>query len=333
MADELYASVDLGGTKVAGALATAEGQIVAEATIPTRSHEGPQAVLERITSLINGLAEEAGVRPAALGMGAPGLVDVQKGVTKFLPNLPTQWRDVAVREQLAPQIGCAIYLLNDVRTATLGELTFGHGRTANTLAFFALGTGIGGGVVIDGKLRLGPLGAAGELGHQTIVPDGPRCGCGSRGCLETLASGPAIAAQGVWLMLSGRAPQLHAIVGGDTGQITPKEMVRAADAGDEAVREAILRAARYLGIGIANVVTILHPDLVVVGGGTADIGSLLFDTVRNTLTERVRMFSTEGVRIERSMLGAYAGILGGVALAMQGKALSGASAATGRIRN
>ena len=185
------------------------------------------------------------------------------------------------------------------------------------MAFFALGTGIGGGVVIDGRLRLGPLGAAGELGHQTIVPDGPPCGCGNRGCLETLASGPAITAQGVWLLASGRAPKLHELVAGDPGAVTPREMALAAAAGDDAVREALIRAAEYIGIGVANVVTALHPDLVVFGGGVAEIGPLLFDTVRETVRRRVGMFPTDDLRIEKSLLGDKAGALGGIALAVK----------------
>ncbi|MBM3890642.1 MAG: ROK family protein, partial [Verrucomicrobia bacterium] len=240
------------------------------------------------------------------------------GVTKFLPNFPTQWREVKVRETLSPKIGCPVYLLNDVRTATLGELTYGHGRTANTMVFFALGTGIGGGVVVDGKLRLGPLGAAGELGHLTILPDGPRCGCGNRGCVEALASAPAIAAEGVRLMLSGQAPKLHEIAGGDAGKVTTKTMAEAAAKGDEKVAEAIVRAAEYLGIAIASVVTTLHPDLIVIGGGAAGIGDLLFDNVRRTVCERVKMFPGETVRIEPSLLGDKAGILGAIALAVKG---------------
>jgi glucokinase len=309
--------VDLGGTNIKAAFAGADGRIVAESKTPTRSHEGPQAVLSRIAGLVNGLAKKSRSKPAALGIGIPGLCDLKKGMTKFLPNLPTQWRDVPVRDILAPQVGCPVYLLNDVRTATLGELTFGHGKTANTMLFFALGTGIGGGVVVDGKLRLGPLAAAGELGHQTVMPDGPRCGCGNRGCMEALASAPAIAAEGVRLLLSGQAPKLHAIVRGDAGRVTPKEMAAAAQAGDERVAEAIVRAASYLGIGVANLVTALHPDMVVLGGGAAGIGELLFETVRNTVRERVRMFPTDGVRIEPSLLGDKAGALGGIALAMK----------------
>jgi glucokinase len=315
---DIYASVDLGGTNIAGIFAGGDGRVVCEKKVPTQSHEGPEAVLNRVAQLVNGLARESGARPVALGMGVPGLADLQRGVTKFLPNLPTQWRDVPVRDVLSPQVGCPVYLLNDVRMATLGELVFGHGRTARTMVFFALGTGIGGGVAVDGKLRLGPLGAAGELGHQTILPDGPRCGCGSHGCLEALASGPALAAEGVRLMLSGQAPKLHELVRGEASAVTPKEMAAAAEAGDLAIQEAIVRAAGYLGIAVANVVTILHPDLVVLGGGVAAIGPLLFDTVRRTVRERVRMFPTDDVEIKPSLLGEQAGALGGIALAMRG---------------
>lgn len=190
--NKIYASVDLGGTKIACAFGTADGSILSRDQIPTLAHEGPKAVLERVSELIESMVQKQGEHPVALGMGVPGLADRQNGKTLFLPNLPTQWRNVPVSDVLTPKIGCPVYLLNDVRTATLGELTYGHGKTANTMAFFAIGTGIGGGVAVDGKLRLGPLGAAGELGHQTIIPDGQLCAATLEGCL---AGQPAIPAQ------------------------------------------------------------------------------------------------------------------------------------------
>jgi glucokinase len=326
MSAELYAGVDLGGTKITAAVADAEGKVICQRQTATHSHEGPAAVLDRIAELVASLAAEAGAsdsppRLAALGMGCPGLVDVARGITRFFPNLPTQWRDVPAAEVLSGRLGCPVRLLNDVRTATLGELTYGRGRTARTMAFFALGTGVGGGVAVDGRLHLGPLGAAGELGHQTILPDGPICGCGNHGCLETLASGPAITAEGVRLLRTGLAPKLHELVDGDAGRITPKEMATAAAAGDENVRDSILRAAEYLGIGVANVVVVLHPDLVVLGGGVAEMGDILLDRVRETVRRRVGMFPTDGVRIERSALGERAGLQGAIALAVHGLAL------------
>jgi glucokinase len=314
---EVYASVDLGGTKIACAFAAADGRVLGEGKVPTLSHEGPDAVVGRIGALVNDLSARVGHAPAALGLGIPGLADLESGVTKFLPNLPTQWRGVGVRAKLEPQIGCPVYLLNDARMATLGELTFGHGRTAGTMVFFGLGTGVGGGVVVDGKLRLGPMGAAGELGHQTIVPDGPLCGCGNYGCLETLASGPAIAAQGVWLMQCGRAPNLYDLVEGDASRVTPKEMAAAAARGDEAVRAALERVSGYIGIGVANMVVSLQPELAVLGGGVAEVGAPLFDAVRRAVRRRVGQLMAVEVRVEPSLLGDKAGMWGGVALAMR----------------
>ncbi len=314
---DVYASVDLGGTNIKCCMGTAEGRVLGDKSVPTESHRGPQAVMANMAALVNDLAGEVQRKPAAVGIGCPGLIDLKSGVTKFLPNFVTQWRDVPVRATLEPVVGCPVYLLNDVRMATLGELTFGHGRTANTMAFFALGTGIGGGVAVEGKLRLGPLGAAGELGHICILPDGPLCGCGSRGCMETLASGPAITAEGVRLLRSGLAPVLYEVTGGEASAVTPRTMAQAAEQGDPNVRAAIVRAAEYLGIGISCVVTTLHPDLIVLGGGVAGIGALLFDTVRQTMHERVRMFPPDDVQIKPSALGDRAGALGGIALAMK----------------
>lgn len=311
----VYASIDLGGTNIKCTFARADGEAIISRSIPTQSYLEPEGVLRRMADLIRALQEEAGVRPEAIGMGVPGLADLENGVTKFLPNLPTQWRDVPVRKILGKELGCQVYLLNDVRMATLGELVYGHGQNASTMVFFALGTGIGGGVVVEGKLRLGPVGAAGELGHLCVLPDGPLCGCGARGCVETVASGPAITAAGVRLMLAGLASNLHEITGGDVSRVDPRTMTEAANAGEETVREALRNAAYYLGIAAANMVTSLHPDLIVLGGGVAQIGDLLFDTVRETIRERVRMLDTDTVDIKPSLLGNNAGTLGGIALA------------------
>ena len=264
----------------------------------------------------------ASLRVDAVGIGCPGLVDVARGVTKFFPNLPTQWREVPLAAILAKRLDCPVSILNDVRTATLGELVFGHGRELGkmplTLAFFSIGTGIGGGLVIDGKLRLGPLGAAGELGHQTVLLDGPLCGCGNRGCLEAVASAPAITAEAVRLMLSGQSPTLFTLVEGRAALITPQKIAEAALAGDSGAQEAIDRAVTFLGI--ANVVTCLHPQLIVLGGGVAEMGDLLLSPLRRSLRERVRMFPPDDVRIECSQLGPNAGPLGAVALAQRGAA-------------
>ena len=316
----VYASIDLGGTKIAGALAAEDGQVLAQRIIATESHAGPPAVLARIARLIEDLAAEVGVRPLALGMGVPGLADLEQGVVKFLPNLPTQWREVPAGAHLAQALGCPVRLLNDVRMATLGELVYGYGGRGSgpmqgAMVFYALGTGIGGGLAIDGRLYLGPFGASAEVGHMTVVPDGPACSCGSRGCLEIYAAGPAITGQGVRLLLAGQTTCLYDLVEGRPERVNPAVMARAAALGDERVRAVLVQAAEYLGISVANAILMVHPRLVVLGGSVAEIGPLLFDTVRAAVAWRVGMFSAADVAIVPSQLGNRAGLLGGIALA------------------
>lgn len=320
----VYATIDLGGTKIAGALATEDGQVLAERVIATESHGGPFAVLARIADLLCDLAAGAGVRPLALGMGVPGLADLERGVVKFLPNLPSQWREVPAGDYLQAALGCPVKLLNDVRMAALGELVYGYGidhawapsgRMQGAMVFYALGTGIGGGLAIDGRLYLGPWGASAEVGHMTVVPDGPACSCGSRGCLEIYASGPAITGQGVRLLLAGQTTCLYDLVAGRPERVNPAVMAQAAALGDERVRTVLVQAAEYLGISVANTILMIHPRLVVLGGSVAEIGPLLFDTVRAVVAWRVGMFSAADVEIVPSRLGNRAGLLGGIALA------------------
>jgi len=222
-----------------------------------------------------------------------------------------------VAKLVTAKLECPVKLLNDARAATLGELRYGLGKDIDSMAMLTLGTGVGGGIAVDGKLVLGPLGAAGELGHQRIMPDGPICGCGQRGCLETLVSGPAFTGEAVRLLKAGLAPGLHKLVDGDIGKVSPREMAQAAREGDEVLAQSIKRRAGYLGIGVANVVTILHPDLVVLTGGVAEMGDILIDPVRTAARKHVGMFPTENVQVEKSVLGEKAGLLGTIALAAE----------------
>ena len=321
MTTRVYLGVDLGGTSAKLALADSQGTIIADDAFSTQEFGTPDAALQQIAKRLQVLMHSQSAKgqaiPCGVGIGVPGLVDTALGVTKFLPNLPTQWRDVPVASTLADRLSCPVHLMNDVRTATLGELRYGIGRHQRdlTFAFFSIGTGIGGGIVIDGNVRLGPLGAAGELGHQTIVADGPRCGCGNHGCLEALASGPAIEAEGARLVKMGLAPKLRDLCKGSASQVTTELMSLAADA-DPNVAEAIERAAIFIGIAAANVVTILHPQRIVLGGGVSQLGSRLAGPVKDVIQKRVRMFPTDDVTVECSTLGNRAGLLGSIALAM-----------------
>lgn len=317
---QYYTGVDLGGTMIKLAVGDGDGNILAEHSTPTDSHGGPEGVLGRIAQGAREVASKAGVEPAAMGIGLPGTVDIPNGKSVYLSNMPTHWRDVPVADILSEKLNYPVYILNDARVATLAELDFGVGRDSQslTMIFLGLGTGIGGGVVVDGRLRLGAIGSAGELGHLIVEPDGRPCGCGGHGCLETFASGPALVGEAVRLLHCGQAPKLHEIVGGDVAKVTPRTMGDAAREGDEKIRIAIERAGRYLGVGIASLVAILYPDLVVIGGGVAGLGDLIFEPARRAVHEYVKMFDLGFLRIEPAVLGSRAGVLGAVALARRG---------------
>lgn len=307
----------MGGTKIAALLGTKDGRILADAKIETLPAAGPAHAFERIAQMLGRLARESNVAPSAVGVGVPGLVDADAGIIAFLPNLPNEWRGFPAGEFLRNRTGMPVYLLNDARLAALGEYTFGSGPHSDNMLVVTIGTGIGGGLILDGRLRLGVWGAAGEIGHHTILPEGAPCSCGSRGCLETLISGPLLSAEGASLARSGAAPKLATIVENNWAAITPKEMALAASQGDPMVIAAIEKAARYLGIGIANAVTLTAVDLVVITGGVAALGELLLAPVRAVVRERVRMFPSDSVHIACSTLGDRAGALGALALAFQ----------------
>ena len=292
--ETLFAAVDLGGTKIAAALGNAAGQLLHTETVPTPPGAGPEAILSTIANLIDSLSSRAGQRPVALGIGVPGLIDLRTGQVNFVPNLPTQWRGVPAGPFLERRLQMPVRLLNDARCATLGELLYGHGPQYPSFVMFTLGTGIGGGIVIDGRLRLGPLSAAGEIGHSTVLPNGPICGCGNLGCLEAISSGPAIA----------RA----------AGYPDTESAASAARSGDPRAQQAFRDAAFYLGIAAANLVTALHPDALLFSGGMSELVDLLLMPVRAAVNERVRMFPADGVAVRRAGAGPNAGLLGALAL-------------------
>jgi glucokinase len=320
-----YASIDLGGTRLKGLIGTDGPEVLATRSVDTEAAGGADHVLERMAGLVGEMAAEAGVRVEGLAIGCPGLVDRESGTARFFPNLPGQWRGVPMAARLSRSIGAPVHLLNDVRMATLGELAYGHGRRcreagreAPTLVLLALGTGVGGGVVVDGKLRLGADGAAGEIGHVTVEPEGLPCSCGNRGCLETVISGPALAGEALRLLRSGRAPILRDLLAGDEARIDAELIAQAAAGGDTDAHALIVRAARFLGIAVGNLVTTLAPDAVLLAGGVAGIGAPLLDTVRATVRERVAMVPLDSVEIAISELGDSAGVFGGLALAVRG---------------
>lgn len=310
----IFVGCDLGGTNIkVGLVDTDEGIVVAVDTIPTQSRQGSDAVLKRIANLVLNLIESSGItkqKIEGIGLSVPGMLDLETNTSIFLPNLIGGWRNVPVGQKMKSLLAMEVSLLNDVQAITYGEWRFGAGRGVSSMACFAVGTGVGGGLIINNSLLLGLGGCAGEMGHQTIDLNGPICGCGNRGCVEVYSSGPAIAASAARGVLQGWSTKIVDLIDHDLNRLTPEIVTRAAEMGDKFALEVLQRAGTYLGIGIANVLTTLAVERVVIGGGVANAGDLLLDPIRQTIKERVFLMPAEKVDVVKAKLGSKAGIIG-----------------------
>jgi glucokinase len=309
-----YIGCDLGGTNLRAAIVDVEsGDVLHLESIPTLAQEKHEAVMRRMADLILHVLNSAGLDKehiGGIGIGAPGVLDLAKGKTLFLPNLPGTWPNIPLADTITRFTGLKTILLNDVRSITNGEWHFGAGRGVDTIAVFAIGTGIGGGLVINGQLHLGLGGTGGELGHTMIDFNGPACGCGNTGCLETYASGPAIAAMGMKAVSQGLTTRITELCGHDLNRITPKLIADAANAGDEIAKDIFDKAGFYIGIAAANVCVTIGPRRIIIGGGVAKAGALLLDPIRRTVRQRVYVMPVDQVEIVKSQLGDMAGIIG-----------------------
>src|SRR5512143_1518560 len=254
---KLSIGCDLGGTNLRAAIVDVEsGRVLFQKGVPTLAREGHEAVMRRMAALFLEIIDSAGLRHneiSVIGIGVPGVLDLERGETLFLPNLPGTWPHIPLRDTIASLTGIRTALLNDVRSITNGEWLFGAGRGFDTIAVFAVGTGIGGGLVINRQLHLGIGGTGGELGHTMIDYNGPACGCGNHGCLEAYASGPAIAAMGMKAVAQGLTTCIGEMCEFDLNRITPALIARAAQTGDEIAKDIYDQAGYYLGIAAANV--------------------------------------------------------------------------------
>lgn len=309
-----YVGIDLGGTLLKAAIVdTDSGEISGLKKVDTLAREGHDAVIVRMADLIEDLIAGVGLSKSqvgGVGIGVPGVLDLEKGLVLFLPNLPGTWPNVPLRQRIEESVGLPTHLLNDVRSMTLGEWTFGAGQGVDTIACFAIGTGIGGGLVINGQLHLGIGGTGGELGHQIIDMNGPPCGCGSRGCLEAFASGPAISAMGMKAVVQGLTTNIGELVDYDLNRITPKLIYEAAMQGDQIAREIYEMAGFYIGIAVSNILAAVGPRKVVIGGGVGQAGDLLLEPIRRTVRERVHIMPVDQVKIVLAELGPNAGLIG-----------------------
>ncbi len=245
-----------------------------------------------------------------IGIGVPGMLDLEKGETLFLPNLPGNWPHVPLKNLIEKKTGLPVALINDVRSITNGEWRFGAGRGLDTIAVFAIGTGIGGGLVINGRLHLGMGGTSGELGHSIIDFNGPQCSCGNKGCLEAHASGPAIAALGMKAVAQGMTTTISDLCEHDLNRITPELIARAADQGDVVAKDIYEKAGYYIGIAATNICIAVGPQRIVIGGGVSQAGELLLDPIRRSLRSHIFVMPVEQVEVVQSQLGNNAGVIG-----------------------
>ena len=284
--------LDLGGTNIKSVVLEVDGdsiEVTAVGTAPTHADRGPAGVVDRLIEVGSEVIARDGP-VAAVGLGVPGLFDRDEGTIELFPNLPGPWKGHPMRDPVAGGLGLDVTLVNDARAFSLAESTIGAGRGCSTVVCITLGTGIGGGIVIDGRLHLGAWGVAGEIGHQTVDPDGPLCGCGNRGCVEALAKAEAL------VELAGKSDA--------------EEVYRTAVEGDADSLAAIDTVATWLGIGLANVVTILGPDRIVVGGGIAAAGDLALDPIRAVVRQRVTLVPSDQIEVVTADLGPTAGAVG-----------------------
>ena len=312
----LTIGVDIGGTKVAGGVVDESGRVLVSDKRETPAQD-PKATEDTIAGAVNHLA---GSYPGitAAGIGAAGFIDQQRSTVLFAPNLA--WREEPIKAELEKRVGLRIVIENDANAAAWAETRFGAGRGHDQVVCVTVGTGIGGGIVLDRQLYRGRWGVAGEFGHMRVVPGGLRCGCGNKGCWEQYASGNALVREGRELAESGSplADALLDLAGGDVSAITGPLITRAAKDGDATSIELLEDAGRWLGVGLASLAAILDPGCFVIGGGVSDAGDLLLgpatDSFHRSLVGRGYRPEAE---IKIAELGPDAGLVGAADLARQ----------------
>lgn len=316
--------VDIGGTNLVVAAVPVEGGgPVATRSGPTAPERGPDAALIDIAAMAEAVITETlrahgGGRDAfaGVGIGCPGPLDLSAGTVISTPNLG--WDGYPLRDRLSDAVGLPASLDNDANCATYGEWWQGAGRGATSLVGVTLGTGVGGGIVLDGQLMRGASGGAGEVGHMTIDLLGRRCGCGNRGCLEAYVSGPSIAARAREGLVSGSASVLPTLVDGDLDRITALTVYEALVQGDEYARDVMTETAKILGVGVANIINTLNPEVVVIVGGVTRAGEHLFGPLRAEVRRRAFPSAVEACSIVPGELPETAGVVGAAGIFLAG---------------
>jgi len=308
--------IDVGGTNLRGALVTQDGRILKRMKIPSEAHRGIDAVVDNLVNLITTIDE--GNMPSGVGFGIPGIIDSRNGVITQAPNI-SNVHDYPIREMLSKKLDgdTRIVIENDANCAAVGEWWMGAGRDVDSLIMLTLGTGVGGGVILDGKLWRGADGMGGEIGHMTIYPDGPRCNCGNFGCLETYSSATAVRRMVDEALADDTIETTleKEVLEVEPGHI-PEVVMKAAIAGDEVSKNIWEKFGTALGIGMASCVNILNVEMIVIGGGVSQAWEMFIDAARKELTARGLRAPSERVKVMQSVLGDDEGIIGASYLAL-----------------
>jgi len=302
--------VDLGGTNLRTALLSTDGEVLDKRSEATLGSEGWKSVLARLVKCIafqREIAIDRGMRVAAVGVGAPGIIQMEKGVVVKSPNFP-DWNNLPLREELEQALMVPVVIENDANAAALGEQWRGAGRGINSMILLTLGTGVGGGIVLNNRIWQGADGMAGEVGHMTLIPEGRQCGCGNRGCLEMYASARGIVQS---------YQELQQVSGKDPSLVTAAQIYQAAREGNSTARNAMNHMGHMLGIGIANLINIFNPQMIVLGGRVKDAWDLFISATHEEIMRRAFQVPAERTDIVPSMLGDDAGMVGAAAVALQ----------------
>ena len=301
--DVFYIGMDLGGTTFKALAVTPDGSILGRVQEDTHAEHGPQVVVQRMAAAIRRLQADMAVAThqlAAIGCGVPGILDLPDGIVRRSPNLPG-WEDFDLRAALRQHLQVPIVIENDANAAVLGEAWLGAGRGTQHFLMLTLGTGVGGGAIVAGKILHGARGYGGEFGHTVVDPNGPPCGCGSRGCLEQYVSGTAVAR----------------LAEPSYGKTTAREVAMAARRGEEQALEVFRQAGRYLGIACASFANLFNPACIALGGGAALAFDLFIESLHATMRERTFAEVYNSLRLVPAECGTDAGGLGAAYQAMQ----------------
>ena len=305
-------AVDLGGTKIYTALVNLEGDIIKEKVVKTEAEKGPEVVMDNIKSTIDFVIDGVDINEIkSIGIGSPGPLDVKKGMILETPNLPM--KNYNLVQKIKDKYNLPTYLDNDANAATLAEFMFGAGKGTENMVFVTVSTGIGGGAIINGKIYRGSTSNAAELGHMTVKADGPRCGCGNRGCAEALSSGTAIMKRAKEALSTHVKTELKKYE-----EVTAKEVFIEAKNGDIVANDILTEALTYLGVFVANVANSFDPDMIVLGGGVINGGDIVLETVKKEFSKRALPIIASNCKIVKAELEGKAGVLGAAAVAIMG---------------